>query len=190
MKTLKTAFCLMTLALTFVINPAYLTGCGETLEFEYTQSEMESTLVWALKTYNYETDAGTYMVELSEAEAMARVMPSLISAAHACGPERAFVRSASACLSFPGTQMEFESKLTITWMPKDGEPEVLVEGQDVTDGMYSVEGGALDNGEIRAFARDANVTLESEDGKIFKVVGLSAGMDHQHYKPVPAPPES
>lgn len=184
MKTLKSALCGLTLMMTFVINPAYLTGCvEEPTGFEYTQADMESTLTSALKSYTVSTDAGVYTVELIDVQAMARVSPSMISSAHACSAERLFVRGAAACSPFLGTQMNFEGRLSITWTPIDGVPVVLVGDAQAFEALYSVAGGKLDNGIINISVEGASVMLESQDGRAFEVSNLFAGPEHEYNEP-------
>lgn len=173
----------------FFVNPLWLLAClgaAEPDPINYTAQDMERELSEAARTYTAGGDEGSLemTIAVKGLDAMAMIQPPAVTAflqeANACGYEHSFVAGASACVSTPGAQMEFEGTVTVTWIPAEGEPVILADGVDA-QGTYLVPSTELDTGSIDLFGvqtkdgASANVTLDSEsgDGADFNLKGLS-----------------
>lgn len=177
MKMLKVSLSLIVTLLAFAINPMYLMGC-DALGVDFDNEQMSAELVKAMRTYSLDSADGTIEMSLaidSNALAQADVFRptnswSLIQEAHACSAEYSFVQPAAACM--PSTYMNVPGVITITWAPRDGEPEVIVDKEEITIG-YEVLGRALTNGKLYNKANGATVSYEfslsseTGDGKDF-----------------------
>lgn len=143
----------------FVINPAYVTGCGPTIdEPDFGEAEMVALLddLNAMGVSEIDSDGAVYEVELTLEQAegddvtAVREQSPFTSTAYACG-SRTFMKSAAACSTT--TALAVEGTLTIRRV--DGpEPVVVVEGLAVS-GLIEVYGDHL---------RSAYVNLELEGG--------------------------
>jgi hypothetical protein len=143
----------------FVINPAYVTGCGPTIEEpDFGEAEMVALLddLNAMGVSEIESDDALYEVELTVAQAegedviAAREPSPLASTAHACG-SRTFMKSAAAC----GTSTALSLEGTLTIRRVDGDAPVVVVEALAVSGLMEAYGDRL---------RTAYVNLELEGG--------------------------
>jgi hypothetical protein len=146
----------------FVINPAYVAGCGSTEQEGPRFGEAE--MVALLEDFNamgvpvIEVGQARYAlaIELSQSEgddhvdAVSRAPALLASTAHACG-DRTFMKSAAACST--RTTMTVEGTLTVHRV--DGEAPVVVVEDLRVSGAMTVDGNLLTY---------ADVDLELEGG--------------------------
>lgn len=162
----------------FVINPAYLTGCGsEEDEPDFGEAEMVALLADFNAMAMSEIDQGDarYEVELSLEQAEgddvieARAPSPFASTAYACG-NRTFMKSAAACDT--QTLMGVEGTLTVRRIDGD-EPVVVVEDLPVSGQMrassnqlrfVSIDLGVEGGGTISWITTNAkDFTLETFD---------------------------
>jgi hypothetical protein len=156
----RKAFTALIFALAFVINPAYVTGCGDSEEDGpyFGEAEMVALLddFTAAAPTELEDGEAQYEVELSlvesdGADAVSRRGGSAFAnTAFACG-SRTFMKSASACDTM--TRMLVEGTLTLTRVDGD-QPVVIVESLPV-EGFMTAESNYL---------KHVTIDLELEGG--------------------------
>jgi hypothetical protein len=145
----RRAFTALIFGLAFVINPAYVTGCGSSEDGGpfFGETEMVALLddFAANAPSVFEDGDAQYEIELSLVESdggdtvSSRSGSAFASTALACG-SRTFMKSASACASM--TSMVVEGALTVTRI--DGpQPVVVVESLPV-EGRMAALGNYLD----------------------------------------------
>jgi hypothetical protein len=127
----RKAFTALIFTLAFVINPAYVAGCGSEEEQgqDFSEADMVALLddFAALDPTELEVEGVHYEIELSltqsegQDEISVRAPSPFASKAFACG-SRTFMKSASACDSI--TTMPIEGALTL--LRVDGEERIAV----------------------------------------------------------------
>ena len=164
MQTKMTGFCLA-LSL-WMINPAYLSGCGGETGFSFDQEEMLALMDAVSEgTWTVEKDGQLYHLDfdLEQSESLEityRRPPDLLGNALAC-ENRSFVASASACvdMSYLGIRGH------VTVQDRTSGQDVLV-AQAVT-GKMLVVGLHLSNSVIELIHSSGRFTLVSETGESF-----------------------
>lgn len=143
----------------FVINPAYVAGCGspEEEQPDFGEAEMLALLeeLTAAEPTELEDGDAQYEIELDLAEAegedvVSSARPLFASSAYACG-SRTFMKSAAAC----STQTEIALEGTLSVRRVDGDEPVVI-AQDV-----AVEGRMMASGKTLRFV---SIDLEFEGG--------------------------
>ena len=184
----------------FFVNPLWIIACigaSEPTPLNYSADDMEKELSEAARTYSVSGDAGSFEVTFAVKglDAMAMIEPPAVSAflqeASACGGfDHEFVAGANACAGpQDGASMTFDSTVTVTWAPAEGEPVVLAEGVSA-EGYYEVASVDLNTGVIwmSDFAsKDGakiSLRLDTEDGD-----GANFTLQNVTFSDVPADAE-
>jgi len=155
-----------------IINPAFLTGCGEEQdEFTFGEPEMLALVssandqAWDYTHQEQSVTVEFALVQSATVEITERPNPSIFAAAWACS-NREFVRNAAACIdsSFLGVEG------TVSVRTTDG--TVLVDEREVR-GDLTVVGLNLSSGTLTVGDDQSVFTLRSENGKDFQLVDAS-----------------
>ena len=147
----------------WVVNPAYLMGCGGERGFTFGEAEMLS-LMETLEQETWQVDQAGEVYELifnleqsDILELARRPEPGLVGSALAC-EDRSFVASASACvdMSYLGIQGTVDVVQRAT--------DELVHSKQTLAGTMTVMGLDLSNVDISLSHADGSFSFSSTDG--------------------------
>jgi hypothetical protein len=173
----RKGFTALVFALAFVINPAYVTGCGsEEEEPLYGEAEMVALLedFTAAPTTELEDGDAQYEIELSLVQSegddavSSREGSAFASTAFAC-ENRTFMKSAAACATM--TTMVIEGSLTLRRVDGD-EPVTIVEDLPVEGTMTG--GYQLKYATINLEFEGGSAYWETSNGMDFALESLDA----------------
>ncbi len=183
--------------LAFVLNPAYVAGCGdEDAEPNFGEAQMLEVLegLTVMGPYSMEEGDAQYEVELMLTQVGgaddlgAALRPLFAMQAYACG-SRTFMQSAAACIT--STTLPIEGALTLRRIDGD-EPAVVVSDLAVR-GEIVVFGTRLGNAHVSLDFEGGFAALVSDDGVRFDVDRFEAqnlgpdAIDLAVSAPAPAP---
>jgi len=153
----------------FIVNPAFIAGCGQEEEPEFTFGEAEmlsllGTVEDSPWSYDHNSEAYEIEFDLEQGESvqMTQRPPfSLVESAWACS-NRSFVSSAAACVNV--SHLGVSGTVTISEL-ESGEAPIEVDIQ----GTMTVYGLHLDAAHLDLTHDGGHFTLVSNDGKGFKL---------------------
>jgi len=166
--------------LTFVVNPAYLSGCLASEDPDASSkndAEIEAALLTALDQVNetgewtFEGSDGSYVVSLMLMQQVgadmktARLAPSFMSRAYACGT-KSFYQSASACIT--KYQLAIEGSMSLA-NADSGEP--IVTDIRVT-GALEQYGGPNGSAELQFGDDPGNYLVLEKQGSQYSVASF------------------
>ena len=153
----------------FIVNPAFIAGCGqeEDPEFTFGEAEMLSLLGTVEHSpWSYDRNNQAYEIEFDleqgESVQMTQRAPfSLVESAWACS-NRSFVSSAAACVNV--SYLSVAGTVTIHKLESNDAPiEVEIQG---TMSVYSLN---LDSAELELSHEKGHFSLTSDDGQQFRL---------------------
>ena len=151
----------------FVINPAFMGGCGEVNdEFTYGEAEMLALVTTVTAdTWSHASGDDEWQIELElqqgdEVE-ITRARRSLLSAAWAC-ENRSFVRDAAACIDV--SNLFLAGTVSI----RDADGALVVDAAPVT-GYLTVASLHLDSATLFLQHDGGEFTFRSNDGQTFSL---------------------
>ena len=147
----------------WVVNPAYLMGCGGERGFTFGEAEMLS-LMETLEQETWQVDQAGEVYELifdleqsDILELARRSKPGLVGSAMAC-EDRSFVASASACVDM--SYLGIKGPVDVVQRATDE----LVHSKQTLTGTMTVMGLDLSNVDISLSHADGSFSFSSTDG--------------------------
>ncbi len=153
----------------FVLNPAFVTGCGGVNEpdFEFGEPEMLALLETTNdRVWEWDETGVTFSLKQGSELVLSQQSVSWLNVATACD-DRSFVASAGACIV--ASRLAIEGTVTITDRTHG---DVILEDAPV-HGTMEVLGRTLSGVRIDLSHTQGSVTFDSEDGQVLELTELS-----------------
>jgi hypothetical protein len=169
----------------FVVNPAFLSGCGAVRSFEFGEAEVVALLgdESLTREHRFQQRGEEYVLTITLTQQAGRdqsksaLVETVVRNAHACG-QRTFLRSAAACLDVTEVPVEGRVKLA-----KATSPDVALLDAP-SKGQLRVFGSKLTNVNLELTGEAHTVALFAENGRDFELqrMALKSAADGWSYE--------